>query len=361
MSTGRLGSAGAAPDDSAPAPEEARDAAAEVAAPGAPPQKECVDCHREPEEQLVFRDGTRMDLAVDFDAWNATLHGKELQCVDCHRRASTIPHAEASFADAREYRVYSSKTCRRCHYAFYSKNLDSIHTELIRAGNDLAPTCVDCHGAHEAVAPSARIAVHRRCASCHREISEAYAMSVHGRHLIKEDNQDVPVCTDCHGAHGIRDPRTALFHAHAHEICARCHSDAERMGRYGLSTNVLSSYLEDFHGHSNQLYAEGAGRPDRPLASCIDCHGTHDVHALSGNRAAIRERVALVCRRCHQNVPDAFADAWLSHYAPTLASAPIVWTTKWTFHILYLLLLGGLALHVLLHLWCRRVRPPHTD
>jgi predicted CXXCH cytochrome family protein len=186
-------------------------------------------------------------------------------------------------------------------------------------------------------------------------------MSVHGRHLIAEDNQDVPVCTDCHGAHGIRDPRSAMFHVHAHEICARCHGDTERMARYGLSTNVLRSYLEDFHGHSNQLYAHGAGRPDRPLASCTDCHGTHDVHSLAGDSEAIRERVVLVCRHCHEDVPEAFADAWLSHYAPTLASAPIVWTTEKGFHLLYLLLLGGLALHVLLHLWSRRVRPPNTD
>ncbi len=360
---------GASGDAGTPPASDVTQAAGQPAAavpPGRPaagpigPQQ-CVDCHRAPTEELHFRDGSSLDLTVDFEAWESSPHGRHISCLDCHRESSELPHPTTSFADAREYRIERSQTCQRCHYAYYAQNLDSTHYAHLKAGNRMAPVCVDCHGAHANRAPSARLAIHRRCATCHREISQAYAASVHGRHLIENENPDVPVCTDCHGTHSIKDPRNPMFHASSHTICARCHGDAERMKRYGLSTYVLTSYLEDFHGRSNQLYAEGAGRPDRPFVSCIDCHGTHDIKSLAGNRQAIRHRVAAVCRRCHHHVPEGFADAWLLHYEPTFASAPIVWAVGVTSHWILVLLLAGLALHFLLHLWNMRTRPPDAD
>ena len=323
--------------------------------------KQCVDCHLDSQERLTFRDGTSIDLEVDFTAWQASPHGRELRCIDCHRRAARLPHAPTSFADLREFHIDSAETCQRCHYAYYAQNLDSTHRRHLEAGHPLAPTCVDCHGAHDVSAPTARLAIHRRCAGCHREVSEVYAQSVHGRHLVAGDNDDVPVCTDCHGTHTIANPHDPLFHAGSHTICARCHGDPERMAPYGLSTYVLTSYLEDFHGRSNQLYAQGAGRPDRPFATCTDCHGVHDTHAITGDRAAIRHRVATICRGCHEDVPEGFADAWLSHYQPTLASAPIVWTVRKSARLLLMLVLAGLALHFLLHLWALRSHSPLDD
>ena len=36
-------------------------------------------------------------------------------------------------------------------------------------------------------------------------------------------------------------------------ICGRCHTDPKRMKKYGISTNVVSTYLSDFHGMATTL------------------------------------------------------------------------------------------------------------
>jgi hypothetical protein len=152
--------------------------------------------------------------------------------------------------------------------------------------------------------------------------------------------------------HAIQDTSGPAFHAQEYGICARCHGDAERMARYGLSTNVLTSYLDDFHGRSNQLYTAGGGSPSQPIATCTDCHGVHDIQPFdgTGDTAAVRARVVTLCRRCHETVPDAFADAWLSHYEPTPDKAPLVWAVKLGYSVLIPLIMAGLLLHIFLNL-----------
>jgi hypothetical protein len=230
--------------------------------------------------------------------------------------------------------------------------MDGIHYRLFEEGNEDAPTCADCHGAHDIMDPSEpRTEVDKRCAKCHEEISAQYAKSVHGQALY-EDNPDVPVCTDCHGSHDIADPRKADFHAASYQICAKCHGDEDRMEKYGLNPNVVDTYLDDFHGRSNAMYAAGEGDPGRPMATCTDCHGIHDIPSFKETDASVvRARVLEVCKQCHEQVPEGFQDAWLSHYTPTLASAPLVWGVTWFYRIAIPFILLGLVLHILLHLW----------
>jgi predicted CXXCH cytochrome family protein len=127
------------------------------------------------------------------------------------------------------------------------------------------------------------------------------------------------------------------------------------MEPYDLNTEVVSTYLTDFHGQSNAMYAMGAGEPGKPMATCTDCHGIHDIPSFkTTDKSVVRERVVKVCQSCHQDVPEGFADAWLSHYPPTLESAPLVWAVTWFYRIIIPLILAGLVLHILLDLW--RVR-----
>src|SRR6185503_1637921 len=104
----------------------------------------------------------------------------------------------------------------------------------------------------------------------------AYARSVHGRALQK-DNADVPACTDCHHAHDIQNPHAAGWRLASYETCGKCHSDKARMDRYGISSDVLKTYLSDFHGTSASLSKGGAASSGPVVAVCIDCHGTHDI------------------------------------------------------------------------------------
>ena len=171
----------------------------------ADPNEDCFMCHEYMEgEELAFPDGSSVPLLVDRAAWEASVHGGELNCTDCHRDIIDYPHPERFYPDARAYELALAETCNRCHYAYYTRVLDSIHFEQLESGVREAPTCTDCHGAHDIVDPSRpRIAISRRCAQCHEAVATVYEQSVHGLGLITEDNQDVPVCTDCHGHHRL--------------------------------------------------------------------------------------------------------------------------------------------------------------
>jgi len=321
---------------------------------------DCMECHDGADDETVsFPDGTKLSVGIDRKLWDGSVHAGQLVCVDCHRRIADHPHPTPQARSARSYQQKRAESCRRCHYEHYTRALDGIHYKLMAAGNDKAPNCVDCHGAHDTTDPSTpRITVARRCARCHAKIAKIYEQSVHGKALVDHDNGDVPVCTDCHGAHAIKDPRKQDYRVRQHLVCAKCHSDEKRMDKYGISVEVVDSYLVDFHGRSNALYAMGAGIPSKPMATCSDCHGIHDIVSLKHEKdqAAVKKRVSKVCRKCHHEVPAGFADAWLSHYRPTLASAPLVWGVTWLYRILIPVIMTGLVLHILLHLWRIRGR-----
>jgi hypothetical protein len=135
-------------------------------------------------------------------------------------------------------------------------------------------------------------------------------------------------------------------------MCARCHDDGAMMARHGLGAAIVSAYLDDFHGASNKLYAALGEQPARPTAACYDCHGAHDVNPFDAADAAARQReIADACRGCHEGVPDSFAGAWLSHQPPSVGSAPAVWAVTWGYRMLIPMILLGLVLHILLHLW----------
>jgi hypothetical protein len=334
--------------------------AAQEPAPGAtpPPQETCEGCHaRDRSARFKLPDGTERSAWVDLRQISHSVHGTELACVDCHRSYTGYPHAAVRAAGAREYRREQVSACSRCHYAHFTRVLDGIHYQKLEQGNLDAPTCVDCHGSHAIAKPGEpRIGISQKCASCHQKVAEVYERSVHGAALARGD-KNVPTCTDCHGAHDIVDPRTRDFHAGSYLVCARCHGDAERMRPYQLSSDVLTTYLDDFHGSSNVLYTSIGYAPARPVASCSDCHGIHDIASFdrSGGDGAVRGRVITMCRNCHRDAPEAFASAWLSHSAPTFARTPLVWAVTWTYRVLIPFILLGLVMHILLDLW--RIRP----
>lgn len=318
----------------------------------------CLTCHGEDTgDSVIFADGSKKSVKVDRKGWMNSVHGGRLACTDCHREITGYPHRKDKSKDERDYQLARANTCQRCHYAHYTRALDGIHYQILQSGMREAPTCIDCHGSHEIKNPkSPRVEINNRCGTCHSDVNETFKKSVHGKALI-EGNPDVPVCTDCHGAHAVTGPTAANFRINSYKLCANCHGDAERMQKYNLNTTVLATYLDDFHGSSNRLYAMGAGKPTRQIATCSDCHGVHNIMSFKAGgdsaemKLAARERIVKTCRNCHAGVTPAFADAWLSHYEPTLKSAPLVWAVKWAYKVLIPMMVVGLILHILLHLW----------
>jgi hypothetical protein len=183
-------------------------------------------------------------------------------------------------------------------------------------------------------------------------VAEIYAGSVHGRALQGENAADVPVCTDCHRSHDIVNPREAGFLLRTPQECGRCHADAERMRKYELSTNVLETYLSDFHGMTASLSQRTARGEGRVTAVCVDCHGVHDIAKVDdpGSRV-LKANLVKTCRNCHQGATESFPSAWLSHFEPSWDKAPLVYAVKLFYKAFIPFVIGGLVLQILLHLW----------
>ena len=317
-------------------------------------EKYCLGCHAYG-MSISFADGTSRQKPVDPALMKVSAH-KNLSCSDCHFGFSSEEHPRRRFRNEREFSLASAEVCKRCHFDKYTKRMESIHYSLLSQGRLDAPTCTDCHDGHATTYVSeARVSSASKCNRCHQDIFVIYASSVHGSALINEENTDVPTCISCHGPHSIKDPASMEFHEGIPEMCSNCHSDKEVMAKYGLSTDVVKTYLSDFHGVTLGLYRQEATsgfEPPRPIAVCTDCHGTHDISGTSGPEAVVlKKNLVQRCRMCHESATENFPDTWLSHYGPTLKNAPLVFFITWVYKILMPLMVAGLVLQVLLHIW----------
>lgn len=132
------------------------------------------------------------------------------------------------------------------------------------------------------------------CVTCHGLEAKLAATSVHGKAGVD--------CITCHGgvdheidvtkAHvGMKkldDPRDAVA------SCGTCHSDLERMRTFGLRTDQLSLYWTSRHGQ--KLAADG----DPNVATCVTCHGSHDVLHVRDPRSQVHARNQIeTCGACH--------------------------------------------------------------
>ncbi len=332
------------------------EAAEPVQAPPERVQEEidgCLGCHTDPSLALEFPGGAKLSLAVDAAVYGKSVHGSRVGCTGCHRAQREVPHPAVTSKDVDELRAEFGEACRHCHFENFTRGLDGVHHAQREAGNSGAPTCVDCHGTHDVSrAGRPRSKVSQTCATCHSDIFDVYAKSVHGKALLEQGNEDVPVCTDCHRSHDIADPKSRKWQLTTPDACGRCHADETRMKKYGLSTEVLSTYLADFHGMSANLYRGQKDPGTGVVALCTDCHGVHDIRTMkSGDRAAVKANILATCRKCHANASENFPAAWLSHYEPSPKRAPLVWAVQTLYRVMIPFMIAGLFLQILLHLW----------
>jgi len=324
------------------------------AGPLAPEVEACLECHGNETLEMPLPSGENQSLYVDQDTFAKSIHGETLRCTDCHTDIEGYPHPERTFKNKREFSLAYYESCKTCHFDQYTKSLDSVHYEYLSKGDPRAPLCVDCHGAHNVAKPDVpRSRISQTCARCHPQVYERYAHSVHGKALLNGENADVPVCTDCHRSHDIEDPRTAAFRLRSPEICASCHTNKKIMAKYDLSTNVLQTYLEDFHGvTASFLKEQRAVDGGRLTAVCIDCHGVHDILPVNDPRSSvIKANLVTTCRKCHPDANPNFPAAWLSHYEPSFKKAPLVYLVQLFYRFFIPFVVLGLVLQILLHIW----------
>ena len=316
----------------------------------------CLRCHKHA-MSVTLRSRERISLTVDAKVLEGSVHAK-LACFDCHFGFSSSQHPKRNFGAQRDFSIAQAEACRRCHFDKYTKNLESIHYAVLSSGNLNAPVCTDCHGSHGVMQARAdKLKSSKRCGRCHQEIFETYTKSVHGTALVQESNTDVPICADCHTAHSIQGAHTQDYRDKVPETCGKCHGNETLMKKYGLYPGVVNSYLQDFHGVTLKFYkgqndGTAVNGARKAIATCVDCHGIHDITKTTGPATNIvKARLKNRCQKCHAGASEEFPDAWLSHYEPSLSNAPLVFLINLTYKFFIPFMLFGLILQILLHVW----------
>ena len=319
----------------------------------------CLSCHGQPDQIKDLPSGERLYLTIDPRLYADSVHGQGgYACVQCHTDIRTFPHPESKAQDRRDVTLSMYTTCKQCHSGNFEKTLDSVHQKALEEGNKNAAVCSDCHNPHaqqrlthpdtRQLLPRAHVQIPQTCARCHSEIYDQYKKSVHGAALLENINPDVPACIDCHGVHNIPDPTTAAFRLRSPELCAKCHTDPARMSKYGISTQVLNTYLADFHGTTVTLFEKQTPDQVTNKPVCFDCHGIHDIARPDDPQKGlqVKENLLQTCQKCHPDATPNFPDAWLSHYDPSSDKNPLVYYVNLFYKIFIPSVIGGMALFV---------------
>lgn len=331
--------------------------AAHADGPGDAPQpaqaenQVCLSCHSNPNLSVKLPSGETLSLFTDETRFNASVHGKQGQrCTACHSNISGYPHPAIAAKDARDFSLQMYTVCRQCHDELYQKTLDSIHAKTLAAGDRNAPVCTDCHTSHYVTPPDEpRSRIPQTCQRCHSTIYDQYKGSVHGAALLNESNPDVPTCVDCHGVHNIGDPRTNAYRLKSPEICAGCHTDKTKMAKYNLSTDVLNTYVADFHGTTVELFERQSPNAATNKPVCYDCHGVHNIRTIDDPQSTVfRENLLKTCQQCHPDATTNFPSSWLMHYRASPEQFPTVYYVNLFYTIFIPVVIGGMLLFVLL-------------
>lgn len=324
----------------------------------------CLSCHATPGAEFELPNGDKLSMFVDMEAYNTGVHAG-LACQICHPNIVSYPHPANTAQSAQEYVKQYEATCTQCHPNQTKATMDNAHSKLAAEGNPNTPVCADCHSAH-ATAPIAKDAngdpaqsenanIALICANCHSTIVEQYKNSVHGKAVFQEANPDVPACDECHGIHNLSQARTNEFRLNSPNMCAECHSRGDIMDKYGISTEVMNTYVADFHGTTVTLFEKQSPDQETNKAVCYDCHGVHDIAAIDDPQKGlqVKQNIMIACQRCHPDANENFPDSWLSHYIPSKDKYPLVYYVQLFYNILIPAALGGMGLIVVTDIYRR--------
>jgi predicted CXXCH cytochrome family protein len=319
----------------------------------------CLSCHSNPGQTAPMPNGQNLSISIDPKAYSASVHGGNgMKCTVCHTDISGFPHPDKTAQGLREYAIQMGPSCKGCHADKYELTKDSVHQKQLDAGNQNAPVCSDCHNPHTQgrvlddkckvlIAEHAQSA--QTCARCHNAIYTNYKDSVHGSALVGDGNPDVPACIDCHGVHKINDPTTNTFRLDSPQLCAGCHTNKTLMDKYGISTQVLNTYVADFHGTTVTLFQKLSPGQQTNKPVCFDCHGVHDISKTDDPQKGlkIKQNIVISCQKCHPDANTNFPDSWLSHYIPTPQRSPLVFYVQLFYNILIPLVIGSMLVYVI--------------
>ncbi len=337
---------------------------------------ECIDCHQgieelPHEEQLSMVDcGDCHADAAEVYQWHgrlSTATGEDIPvCADCHGWHDILTPTNKK---SRVNPLNLYKTCGRCH-----ENLDltekheilyghavevyqsSVHGKAALGGVYFAATCNDCHStggtSHRILAPNHlestinHFNIPKTCGKCHHNVEQDFWEGIHGQ-LVARGEVDAPVCTHCHGEHGIispSDPRSPVSPSRiAEATCAPCHESAALNDKYGIPTGRLQSYIDTYHGLKSK-----AG--DIQVANCASCHGAHRILDHRDPTSSIYpDNLKTTCGNCHPGISAEMAQTAI-HETPGISQTPAANVVRLIYIVLIIVVIGGMLLHWLIDL-----------
>ncbi|MDP1854051.1 MAG: hypothetical protein Q8L26_07635 [Candidatus Omnitrophota bacterium] len=249
---------------------------------------DCLACHQE-KNFTTERQNKTVSLYVNKQEFKQSVHGG-LVCITCH--------ADLTNSDFPHKTPLPPVNCIICHKDMQKGFSGSVHGKALDRGDNLAPRCQSCHGAHNIRSVKDKdsnlsaLRVPFVCGSCHSEgspvqlqreihqshILENYSESIHGEGLFKKGLIVSATCVSCHGAHEIyphTDPRSSIAHENVVDTCLKCHAQIEEVHR-----KVINGELWE----------------DRPQAIpvCVDCHEPHKVRKVFYEQG-VADKDCLLC------------------------------------------------------------------
>lgn len=254
----------------------------------------CSECHEEAQEHFNMGIHSRSKLP----------DGSGVTCSSCH---GTHDILESKNPQSRTFATRIPETCITCHQGDSKRDAsqfyDSVHYKaLTEAGLIVSANCVSCHDSHDIRrrndldSPVNRFKVGETCSKCHEGAFEDWKASAHGQAFLDGD-LDAPVCTNCHGEHGIRsriDPLSNVNPLNVSEVtCTPCHGSQTIYSNEGFQTGQTSTYEDSFHGLAARF-------GDPTVANCASCHGSHLILSSQDPVSSIHpDNLPDTCGACH--------------------------------------------------------------
>jgi hypothetical protein len=243
----------------------------------------------------------------------------------------------------------ASEACRACHKRpefetvsvapVPNANIEAQAAAKTYAHRTMA--CVTCHEGdpHQNPTPATRESTAEACGKCHVFQRHEHEESIHGESLA-QGGTDAASCVDCHSTQAtphsiarVLSPESPAYHGSVAATCAKCHAKTEVMGQYDVPTDVYKTYMTTFHGKANILSPYEITQ--HPKASCIDCHGSHNIKSESDPASPVAQaNLPNTCGQCHPGAGEQFAAGWLGHQEATPEQFPVVYFAERFFFFL---------------------------
>ncbi len=289
--------------------------------------------------------------------------------------AQPAAQAEPAKAPAKIDVVGTTNACRTCHKRDEFNTVSEVQArpdtakqveaDRIYAHRSIA--CVTCHQGdpHKDPTPVTKESIAEACGKCHVSQRIEHEKSVHGESLA-QGGKDAATCVDCHSTQGtphsvlrVLSPDSPVYHGGVAATCAKCHAKSEVMDKYDVPTEVYKTYMTTFHGKANVLSPYEITQ--HPKASCINCHGYHDIKSESDPASPVSPaNLPKTCGTCHPGAGEQFAAGWLGHKEATPEQFPIVYfAERFFFFLTSTVLTFGFIFMVALELgsWILRRKP----